>query len=179
MLEMAKAFHPPVILKTKLLDGSLRQYTANKQIPTLLYEAGESLRFDEFAIRTGVKGILNVMDSLGMIKRSSKTKSNPIENNIAQASYWIRAPHSGIFQPKKLIGQKVKKNELLATIGNPTTIQEHSLYSPIAGIIIGKNILPNIHEGAALFHIASFESINLATEHIENLQESYDEHIQG
>ncbi|MCF6765822.1 M14 family metallopeptidase [Thiotrichales bacterium 19S3-7] len=179
MLAMAKAFHPPVILKTKILDGSLRQYTANRNIPSLLYEAGESLRFDEFAIRTGVKGILNVMDLLGMIKRPVKTKINQLDTNIAQSNYWVRAPHSGIFQPKKVIGQTVKKDELLATIGNPTTTEEHSLYSPIAGIIIGKNLLPNIHEGAALFHIASFESIDLATEHVENLQDLFDENVQG
>ncbi|MCF6777199.1 succinylglutamate desuccinylase/aspartoacylase family protein [Thiotrichales bacterium 19X7-9] len=179
MLAMAQAFHPPVILKTKLLDGSLRQYTANRNIPTLLYEAGESLRFDEYSIRSGVKGILNVMEFLGMIKRSVKTKASQVNSNIAQASYWVRASHSGIFQPKKLIGQQVKKGELLATIGNPTTIDEQALYSPISGVIIGKNILPIIHEGAALFHIASFQSIDLAKEHIENLQESYDEQIQG
>ncbi|MCF6767954.1 succinylglutamate desuccinylase/aspartoacylase family protein [Thiotrichales bacterium 19S11-10] len=172
-IEMAKAFHAPVTLNTKLLDGSLRKYTDSKKIPTLLYEAGESLRFDEFSIKTGVKGILNVMHMLGMIKRKVTLKTS--DSSIAKSSYWIRASYSGIFQPKKLLGHKVKKGELLATIGNPTTIEEEKIYSPISGVIIGKNILPTVHEGAALFHIALFEHIDLAAEHIENLQESFDE----
>ena len=36
-------------------------------MPILLYEAGEALRFDEVAIRAGVRGVVNVMRSLGML----------------------------------------------------------------------------------------------------------------
>ena len=58
--KLAFAFGAPVILNANLRDGSLRQAVEEQGIPMLLYEAGEALRFDEFAVRAGVKGILSV-----------------------------------------------------------------------------------------------------------------------
>ncbi len=58
---LAKAFNAPVIISSNLRDGSLREAAAEYGIPMLLYEAGEALRFNEVAIRAGVKGIINVM----------------------------------------------------------------------------------------------------------------------
>ncbi len=55
------------MMNATLRPGSLRASAVKKDIPILLYEAGEALRFDEFAIRAGVKGVLNVMKHLGMI----------------------------------------------------------------------------------------------------------------
>src|SRR5437016_418363 len=54
LLEMAEAFGPPVILISKLRDGTLRQCAQDNGVKVLLYEGGEALRFDEVAIRTGV-----------------------------------------------------------------------------------------------------------------------------
>ncbi|PZV08662.1 MAG: deacylase, partial [Leptolyngbya sp.] len=62
----AQAFGAPVIIHASHRDGSLRQAAARRKIPTLLYEAGEALRFDAQAIQTGVDGIYRVMAYLGM-----------------------------------------------------------------------------------------------------------------
>ena len=53
LVKLAEAFAPPVILTSKLRDGSLRQCAADVGIHVLLYEGGEALRFDEFAIESG------------------------------------------------------------------------------------------------------------------------------
>jgi predicted deacylase len=66
--KLAFAFGAPVILNADLRDGSLRQAVEEEGIPMLLYEAGEALRFDEFAVRAGVKGILAVSESLDDFK---------------------------------------------------------------------------------------------------------------
>lgn len=47
---MADAFGAPVVLNAELREGSLRHYAQNRGIPVLTYEAGEALRFDEWAI---------------------------------------------------------------------------------------------------------------------------------
>ena len=172
--KLAKSFNAPVILHSKLRDGSLRAFASSKNIPFLLYEAGEALRFDEFSIKTGVKGVLNVMRALKMIP-DQKNALKPATKSLARTSYWIRAQHSGIIQAKKQLGASIKKGELLAKICNPTNTSEYSVYSPISGVIIGKNNLPMVHEGAAIFHIATFEDINLVAENIEDLQEFFDE----
>ncbi|MDH3411817.1 MAG: succinylglutamate desuccinylase/aspartoacylase family protein, partial [Gammaproteobacteria bacterium] len=48
---LARAFGVPVLLNSDLRDGSLRQAAAECGVRMLLYEAGESLRFDEVSIR--------------------------------------------------------------------------------------------------------------------------------
>ena len=77
-LTLAKSFNAPVILHAELRDKSLREYANDISMPCLLYESGESLRFDEVSIRTGVHGILNVMQALKMLK---KTQTKNAENN--------------------------------------------------------------------------------------------------
>ena len=63
---LARAFGVPVILDADLLEGSFRAACHDQDVPVILYEAGEALRFDELAIRAGVRGVLNVMTALGM-----------------------------------------------------------------------------------------------------------------
>ncbi|MDF3054687.1 MAG: succinylglutamate desuccinylase / aspartoacylase family [Gammaproteobacteria bacterium] len=169
---LAESFNVPVILNAPLRSGSLRQYAHEKSLPCLLYEAGESLRFNETAIDMGVNGILGVMQKLEMIsiKEPAHKKFTPA---FSYASYWIRAPHSGILRPLKSLGKKVSKGEVLAKIGNPINIEDYPLISPISGIIVGKSNLPLVHEGAALFHIASFEETTIITEELEYLQEAF------
>lgn len=168
---LAKAFNPPVIIHASLRDGSLRQYAKDQSIPFLLYEAGESLRFDELSIRLGLKGILGVMQELKMLVEK-KVISKKLTPTISRATYWVRAPRSGILHRYKTLGKMIKKGEMLAKIGNPTTTEEFKLLSPLSGIIIGENNLPMVHEGAALFHVASFQKLKLVEEHIDILQES-------
>ena len=74
-LDLAKIFGAPVIVNSNLRDGSLRASVACENIPVILFEAGEALRFDSTNIKIGVEGILNVMSELGMIKRTKKTHS--------------------------------------------------------------------------------------------------------
>ncbi|MGA0200044.1 MAG: M14 family metallopeptidase, partial [Prochlorotrichaceae cyanobacterium] len=62
----ALAFAAPALMHTALRDGSLRQAAARREIPTLLYEGGEALRFEPDVIHRGTQGILRVMQALSM-----------------------------------------------------------------------------------------------------------------
>ena len=62
--KLAKSFGAPVILDSASREGSLREATHEMGIRCLLYEAGEALRFDELAIRAGLRGVLQVMTEL-------------------------------------------------------------------------------------------------------------------
>lgn len=171
--DLALAFNVPVILHSMFRDGSMREYANEQGIPFLLYEGGESLRFDEFSIRTGINGILSVMGALGMIKpgRYGLKKCTP---TISRYSYWLRAPISGILRHIKKSGDRIIKGQVIAIIANPTSTEEYQLKSPLSGIIIGESMLPLVHSGQALFHIASFEKLNVVEEQLENLQEAFD-----
>lgn len=155
-MHLARAFGAPVILNANLRDGSLRQAALERGIPMLLYEAGEALRFDEVAIRAGVKGILAVMSAIGMLpaRRSAKTLAEPL---IARSSSWVRAPVSGILRLRGSLGNKVEKQTVLGTIEDPFGKHESQVCAPSSGIIIGRLNLPLVYAGDALFHIARFD----------------------
>ena len=65
--EMAEVFGAPIIMRSPLREGSLRQAAREAGRDVLLFEAGEGLRFDELSVRAGVAGILRVMRHMKMI----------------------------------------------------------------------------------------------------------------
>lgn len=169
-LELARAFGTPVVLNSDLRDGSLREAAGKRNIPVLLYEAGEALRFDELSIRGGVQGILRVMRQLDMLPKSRKTPAfDPI---VARSSAWVRAPQDGVFRASVAQGQRVMRDQtLLGVIADPFGEQELEIWSPFSGIVIGQLHLPLVNEGEALFHIARFNRTDLAAEKVEAYHE--------
>ncbi len=172
--DLAKSFGAPVIIGSNLRDGSLRASVTQANIPMILYEVGEALRFDEAGITIGVNGILNVMREIGMIKvRVPKKAEKKIF--VARSSSWVRAPRSGIHIAHQKLGKHVKKGDLLGEISNPFGDHKIAVKAHETGIIIGMSMLPLTNKGDALFHIASekstakFSSSNQMHEHFENV----------
>jgi uncharacterized protein len=166
---IANAFHVPVLLNSDLRDGSLREIAAERGIPMLLYEAGEALRFDEHAIRAGVKGVIAVMRELKMIPASSRQRRRQ-EPVVARSTIWVRAERSGILRSTAALGTRVRKGEIIGVIADPFGEQEHEVYAGNHGIIIGRTNLPLVNEGEALFHIARFESTRIAADTVDAFQ---------
>jgi len=169
---MARAFGVPVILNANLIDGSFRSAANEYGIPVILYEAGEALRFEEVAIRAGVKGVLDVMSHLGMRRKSAKDRSS--KTLIANSSQWVRAGQSGILRSLVASGARVESGEVLAYINDPLGENSETILSPRDGIIIGKTNLPLVFEGEAIFHIASYNEANDVSDHIEAYHELLD-----
>ena len=166
---LARAFGVPVILDASLIDGSFREAAHALNIPALLYEAGEALRFDEVSIRAGVKGVLNVMTAIGMC---GKTKNyRQVETMIANNSRWVRAPQSGILRALCATGAWVEVGDRLAYINDPLGEKYCEVLSPLKGIIIGKTNLPLVFAGEAVFNIATYEKADQVSIHIEAYQE--------
>jgi predicted deacylase len=170
--ELAEVFGVPVILNSNLVDGSLRESAVKNETKILLYEAGEALRFDEFSIRAGMKGVLNVLQHLGMTRKATATKRKKIAPFIANGSQWARANASGIVNNKVNLGDQITKGEVLAEIGSPYGEVINSVVAPRSGILIGKQNIPLVQEGEAMFHIAYFsENDEAIADHIENVHE--------
>ncbi|HSR70151.1 MAG TPA: succinylglutamate desuccinylase/aspartoacylase family protein [Acidobacteriota bacterium] len=160
--ELARHFGAPVIVDATLRDGSLRQAVSDeRQIPMLLYEAGEALRFDEACIRLGLSGVINVMRRIGMLPKKrtrrkpagEKASSHNAEPIVAASSSWVRAPISGVLTQPVALGARVSKGDLLGIITDPYCETCGEVRSEHDGIIIGRHELPLIHKGDALFHI--------------------------
>jgi predicted deacylase len=170
--EMALAFSAPVVLDASLRPGTFRQAAHALGISSLVYEAGEALRFNEVSIRAGVTGILNVMGYLNITRRRTlKRAHNPI---IAKGSSWVRASQSGVIRSLIPLGARVRANETLAYISDTFGGNEEELISPVSGIVIGRTKLPLVHEGEAIFHIAKFSQTSEAAESVESFQDEFD-----
>lgn len=168
---LAEVFGVPVILNSNLVDGSLREAAVKHKTRVLLYEAGEALRFDEFSIRAGMKGILNVLNHLGMIRKSRVTIKKMLPF-IANGSQWVRANASGVVHNIANLGDQITKGQALAEIGSPYGKILGVVTASRSGILIGKQNIPLVQEGEAMFHIAYFsEDDEDIADHIESVQE--------
>jgi predicted deacylase len=167
---MAEAFSVPVVLHSELRDGSLRAATRELGIPTLLFEGGESLRFNGKVIKSAVQGIMSVMREINMLP-ALKNKKKQKEIFIARSSHWVRAPHSGILSANKKIGDKVKKGQTLGVISDPFGIHKHEILARRTGIIIGAATLPLLNKGDAVFHVATFEDASVVEEQVDIFEE--------
>jgi predicted deacylase len=169
-LRLANSFGVPVVLNADLRDGSLREAAAEHGIPMLLYEAGEALRFDEIAIRAGVKGVVKVMRALDMLPASRSRRQKQHEPFVARSSTWVRASASGLFRKVCALGSRVKRGDLLGLIDDPFGGGEFEVTAIASGIVIGCAEIPLVHEGEALFHIARFEDVREVAGQVESFQ---------
>jgi uncharacterized protein len=154
--EMAMGFSIPVIINAGLIDNTLRQEAGKLGIPVITYEAGEALRLYERSIVTGVRGIVSVMRTLGMLP-SRRIQTVRAEPYIARSSSWFRAPVDGVFRPLVKLGARVESGTTIGVISAPFSSDETVLQAERDGIVICVSNLPLVNEGEALFHIARFQ----------------------
>lgn len=165
--DMAMAFGASVMLNSNLRDGSLREAAQSVGCQMLLYEAGEALRFNETAVRIGVKGVMGVMRTVGMLPKTkpSRRKVVPVQPS---SSHWVRAPISGLMRAAHGLGDVVQKGAVIASIAGPLGEMEEDVLAKHAGVIIGRTNLPIVNRGDALFHVARVDDLEDAESTIEN-----------
>lgn len=152
---LAEGFGVPVVINSKLRDGSLREAARKKKVKMLLFEGGESLRFEDKVIKTGLKGCISVMRKIGMINSTERVKK-PSKIFVAESSFWLRASRSGTASFTKKVGDNIQAGETLAVIADPFGRDSVPLIAEEDGIIIGSSLIPLVNKGDAMFHIATF-----------------------
>lgn len=150
-IELAKAFAPPVIIHSSLIDKSFRKAAYKKKKQILVYETGESLRFDESGIQEGVNGTLRLLKYLEMLKEAPE----PHSFEIYEKSEWIRASFAGLYHPKVKLGDIVNKGMFIGAITDPFGDETKRIKSKFEGRIIGINNCPVVHKGDAILNIAT------------------------
>lgn len=149
---LAEAFSAPFILDSPFIDKSFRKeaFRAGKYI--IVYEGGESRRFDEFSIREGMRGVKRLMKYLGMGHfRGEDLGAEP--SIILPKSTWVRARTAGLFTGLCEYGAYVRKGSPIGVITDPYGNFEHRIVSPHDGYLIGLNYTPVVNGGDALIHI--------------------------
>ena len=161
--ELAMAFGAQVVLDSPERSGSLRRAARDVGCDVLVYEGGEGLRFDEFAIKAGVDGVAGVMLEAGMLElppRSKRADRMPGQTPIiANSSCWVRAPEGGVWRTTRRIGDAVAAQEVVGYVANPFEELDVEVRAPHRGIIIGATTLPVVNMGDAVFHLAWAEEM--------------------
>lgn len=148
-LELAKAFGTHFVVNSKHIEKSFRKtaYMARKHL--LVFEGGESMRLDNYAIEEGIAGTKRLLHYLGMIESSPSA----LETIILKDSQWIRAKASGIFYSSVKLGDSVKKGQILGRISDPYGQVIVPVKAVINGHVIGINNNPVINVGDAVIHV--------------------------
>ncbi len=154
--ELATAFNAPFTIHSKHISKSLRHAAYKKGKNILVYEGGESLRFDEFAIKTALDGYKRFLWKMGMGPQP-ETENNEEPTVFINKMKWLRATGAGLFRPFLYNGSKVKKGDLLGNITGPFGDYEMKITSPTDGFIVGINNNPVVNVGDALIHLGLIE----------------------
>jgi len=150
--QLAAIFDAPFSFHADLINKSFRKAAFKQGISTIVYEAGESMRFDDFSIQKGVQGILNILVHFGM--------SGPVFMEGSKTIYlekrrWLRAPTAGMFIPKIVNGSDVKKGQVIGIITDAFAHHYRELKSPMNGYVFCINHQAVVNQGDALFHLGS------------------------
>lgn len=155
---MAHAFHAPFTIDAPFRPNSLRKEASKKGKNIIVYEGGESLRFDQQAIEEGISGTLRLMKHLHMIDWAPEPL---VENRVIWNTSWIRARNAGLFQSNVKCGQLVHHGEWVGTITDPFGEFKEQVSAPETAYVIGLNNIPVINVGDALMHLGMDSSCRL------------------
>ena len=148
-LDLGKKFSPPLIINSAFRENTLRKEASKKGKSILVFEGGESSRFDYLSINEGMNGCLRLMKHFKMIDLD--LPNNPTV--YLKKTSWLRAKSSGMFHTSKTNGAHILKGDLVGMICDPYGEHQEKLVAPHDGYIIGINNQPVINQGDALMHI--------------------------
>lgn len=149
---LARFFGATVVVDQRGLRGSLRREATDAGVPTILFEAGETGKFSHKISMAGLRGVLNVLSSMGMWAEGKKTK--PPFQVIVKESDWIRAEKGGILDMAIKPGELVYEGDQIATVLNPFGRTVTKIKSPFTGIVIGVTTAPLTIPGTSIAHVA-------------------------
>ena len=149
--DLAEAFGAPVALDSATRSGSLRGAAGRLGIPVIVYEGGAALRFNESAIEVGVRGVQDVLRSLGMLK-GRKRKPRPCQ--FLGKSSWVRARKGGLLRLSAQEGDSVEKGQRIGSVADPLGADRTPIRAPFDGVVVGASLNPIVHAGDALVHVA-------------------------
>ncbi|MCC9136721.1 succinylglutamate desuccinylase/aspartoacylase family protein [Pontibacter silvestris] len=149
--ELARAFAAPFIMNSPYRQGSLRKEASKLGKAILVYETGESLRFDEKGINIGIEGTCRLLHHLGMMANYTPAAEETV---LCLKDVWVRAKNAGLWRTFVKIGELVKKNQHIGSITDPYGEMEVRLTAPATGYVVGINNMPVVNQGDALLHIA-------------------------
>jgi uncharacterized protein len=160
--ELARAFGCPLVVDGAGPERSLRRTAVAAGVPTIVYEAGSPLRFERPLIEIGAAGVLNVLRYLKMLP--GEPAAPPLQLEVRRSG-WVRAHAGGILDLRVDLGQPVRRGQVLSLSSNPFGRGCSPLKAPHGGLVLGQTLLPLVHPGDAVCHLARLSGRELEAWH--------------
>lgn len=151
--QLADVFQAPFMFPSRLIRGSFRNAARKINIPVVVFEAGESMRFDEYAILEGMQGILNVLYHFEMVPRIDPMYAEAHNSILLLERKWLRAPTAGMFIPEVRNGSEVRKGQEMGIVTDTYSRKSKAINAPFDGYIVCINHQAVVNQGEALFHV--------------------------
>jgi predicted deacylase len=148
--KLAQYFDAPFTLDSTMIEKSFRKAAHKIGKHIIVYEGGESLRFDEFAIQEAIDGTMRLMKGLNMIDSAPEKRDRSIQ---LKKSAWVRARYSGLFHSTVKPGDFIKRNQQIGTITDPYGETVYKVKSTEGGYVVGMNFTPVLNAGDAILHL--------------------------
>ncbi len=149
---LAKAFGAEVLIHHTGQIGTLRKAATDAGIPTIIYEGGEPMRFQDTEIERGAAGTRSVLTELGLVERKRAGRSSDGIRTFYE-THWIRVNHGGILVSHVRLGDWVTVDQRLGRISDPMGRGRSQVTSPYKGRVIGIALAPVVIPGVAVYHI--------------------------
>ncbi len=156
--ELAHAFGCPLVIDSQGPDRSLRRAAVEAGVPTISYEAGGARRFERPMIDVGLAGVVNVLRHLEMLP--GEPLPAPLRLHVRE-SRWVRARAGGILDLRVALGQPLRRGQEISVNTNPFGREQSVLTAPMAGLVLGVTLLPLVHPGDAVCHLAHLKRPDL------------------
>lgn len=149
--ELVQNMGAMVVLQSRGARGSLRRAATDAGIPSVTLEAGEPLHVQSEAVEQGVKSVETLLHKMDMYPQRGlwARKTAP----VYYKSQWVRAPKGGILVSQVLLGERVKRGDVLGTVTDPITNHRIEVAAPVSGRVIGMALNQIMMPGFAAYHI--------------------------
>jgi len=158
--ELAGIFNAPFTFSSRLIKGSFRNAAYRMGKPSIVFEAGESMRFDDYSILEGMQGILNVLRHFKMISEIEPKYGERLKTVELFDRKWLRAPTAGMFIPEITNGSEIRKGQEMGLVTDTYAKHSKKIKSPFDGYVLSINNQAIVNQGDALFHVGSSTTKN-------------------
>jgi uncharacterized protein len=149
-LALAQYYGLPNIQSTTLNEGMTYTSASEKNIPSIIAEAGEIGQLDEVFVSMHLNGLYNVCKYLGYIDGEPKKPENI---NYCKNFVRLHTSQKGIFYTKVKIGEQVKKDQIIGIIEDYFGDEVEKIASPITGRVMFLTTSPAVKDNGLLMEV--------------------------
>jgi uncharacterized protein len=148
---LARAFGCELIIDAPGPEQSLRRAACLAGCSTVVLEAGEVWKVEAEVLRTGVRGIRNVLADLGMIEGRPAEPPYQIE---VERTAWVRAAAGGMLQFSVGLGELVERGQPVAVCTDLLGHGATPVRTHVEGVVMSLSTLPVVKPGDPVAHVA-------------------------